>query len=125
MLSLDDATSPKDERVKQLNRFNDREMFRIDLRHIIGRIPFSSFSRELFDFADVVVGEAAQVARNALEETHGRPLLEDGRDCPWCICALGKFGGRELGFGSDVELLFVYEDDGTTSRDPSVPNSVY
>ena len=102
--SPDAATSPKDERVKQLNRFKDREMFRI---------------------ADVVVGEAAQVARNALDETHGRPLLEDGRDCPWCICALGKFGGRELGFGSDVELLFVYEDEGTTSRDPSVPNSVY
>ena len=69
----DDATSPKDERLKQLNRFKGREMFRIDLRHITGRIPFSSFSRELSDFADVVVGEAAQVARNALEETHGRP----------------------------------------------------
>ncbi len=119
------ASSPKDERVKQLNRFKDREMFRIDLRHITGRIPFSGFSRELSDLAEVVVREAAQVARIALDETHGRPLLQDGRDCPWCICALGKFGGRELGFGSDVEILFVYEEEGTTSHGPSVPNSVY
>ena len=34
--------------------------------------------------------------------------LEEGPHGPWCICALGKFGGRELGFGSDIELVFVY-----------------
>ncbi|MFQ6029894.1 MAG: ACT domain-containing protein [Dehalococcoidia bacterium] len=117
--------SQRDERVRQLNRFKDREMFRVDLRHITGRIPFADFSRELSDLAEVIVREAGEVSRNTLAHTHGRPRVEGGRSCPWCICALGKFGGRELGFGSDVELLFVYEAEGTTDGQPPVPNSVY
>ena len=117
--------SRREETVQQLNRFKDREMFRIDLRHITGRVPFTDFSRELSTLAEVIVREAGEVARNIVDGIHGPPWLEDGRPCPWCICAMGKFGGRELGFGSDVELLFVYEDEGKTQGRPPVMNSEY
>ena len=117
--------SSREEAVQQLNRFKDREMFRIDLRHITGRIPFTDFSRQLSDLAEVVVREAGEISRNTVNGANGPPWLEEGRPCHWCICALGKFGGRELGFGSDVELLFVYEDEGVTQGQPSVLNSEY
>jgi glutamate-ammonia-ligase adenylyltransferase len=41
------------------------------------------------------------------------------------ICALGKFGGREMGFGSDIELLFLYHSEGQTRGHATVENSHY
>jgi glutamate-ammonia-ligase adenylyltransferase len=94
-------------RERVLNAFKDREMFRIDLRHIRGHTDFRSFAEELTDLADVVVSAAAQLV---IEKLGPAP-------CAWTICALGKFGGRELGFASDVELLFVYAEDDAPGTD--------
>jgi glutamate-ammonia-ligase adenylyltransferase len=88
-------------RKQVLNAFKDREMFRIDLRHIREQIDFRSFSAELTDLADLVIAAAAQLVVDQL----GPP------PCAWAICGLGKFGGQEMGFASDVEALFVYADD--------------
>ncbi len=111
------------DRVDVLNRFKDREMFRIDLRHITGRIGFREFAAELTTLGEVAVSEAAALAYRTRSEQHGEPTMPDGRACAWCVCALGKFGGREMGFGSDVELIFVYEGEGSTNGEESVPNS--
>ncbi|MDE2859905.1 MAG: hypothetical protein OYI31_02385 [Chloroflexota bacterium] len=111
------------ERVDVLNRFKDREMFRIDLRHITGRIGFREFAMELTALGEVTVRKAAALAYRLRSEQYGEPLLSDGRVCSWCVCALGKFGGREMGFGSDVELIFVYEGEGSTSGSDSLPNA--
>ena len=117
------------DRVQEINGFKDREMFRIDLRHITRRIDFRAFSRELSELAQTVIAEVANLSYSTLETRSGAPTLDDGRPCPWCICALGKFGGRELGFGSDVELIVVYEIEGTTQGTTdgahSVENSYY
>ncbi len=113
------------EAVSRLNAFKDREMFRIDLRHITARIGFLGFSHELAGLADVVVNEAAAITHRALEARYGAPLLTSGERCGWCVCALGKFGGRDLGFASDIELLFIYEGDGTTDGAEPVANADY
>lgn len=109
---------------RRLNSFKDREMFRVDLRHITGRIEFSDFSTELSDLADVVIGAAAEVCTQALDARFGAPMLDE-RACPWSVCALGKLGGKELGFGSDVELLFAHEADGITSGPQRLESSRY
>ncbi len=111
--------------VQALNSFKDREMFRIDLRHITNRIGFREFAQELSDLSEVVVDEAAKLSHQALASRYGSPLLDGIRACPWAVCALGKFGGRELGFGSDIELLFVYEGEGRTDGAESIQNSLY
>ena len=110
------------DQVQELNRFKDREMFRIDLRHITHRIGFREFSEELTDLAEVVVEKAAGLSHDALEQRPGAQPVENARSRAWCICALGKFGGRELGFGSDVELILVYEGE-SSPCDPSVIES--
>jgi glutamate-ammonia-ligase adenylyltransferase len=89
-------------RVWVLNDYKDREMFRIDLRHITRRADFQRFSRELSDLGEVVIGQAAEVTHAALSSR-----LPGGVLPRWCICALGKFGGRDMGFASDVEMLFL------------------
>ena len=99
-----------------LNSYKDREMFRIDMRHIQGKVAtFDEFSSELTDLAEVVIGESAALVYAGLEKTHGRPICDDGRPCVWAALALGKCGGRELGYGSDIELLFVYRGAGRTT----------
>ncbi len=97
------------DRVRALNEFKDREMFRVDLRHITRRLDFVGFSRELSELADVIVSATATLAHESLQERTEGP---DGSRTPWCICALGKFGGQEMGFASDVELIFVYGGEG-------------
>ncbi len=103
------------ERLQRLNEFKDREMFRVDMRHILGRIPaFGQFSGELTDVAEVVVTTALAIAWKDLTAKHGPPCRADGTPMAWCAAVLGKCGGREMGFASDIEMLFVYEDDGAT-----------
>jgi glutamate-ammonia-ligase adenylyltransferase len=98
-----------------LNAFKDREMFRIDMRHILGHTEeFWDFSGELTDLAEVVVNAAYHLCHEDLRSVYGRPCLEDGSLSDMAVCALGKCGGRELGFASDVELLFIYAGNGET-----------
>lgn len=94
-----------------LNAFKDREMFRIDMRHILGHVPaYADFARELTDLAEVVLAAAVERCHAELAAQYGMP--EPGR---YCLAALGKAGGRELGFASDIELMFVYEAAGNTA----------
>ena len=92
-----------------LNAFKDREMFRIDMRHILGHTPeFWDFAEELTDLAEVVVNSAFHLTGEDLRSVYGSPRLEDGSPSQMAVLALGKCGGRELGFASDIELMFVY-----------------
>ena len=99
-----------------LNLFKDREMFRIDMRNIQGHITeFGQFSGELSDLAEVVVEAAYARCAAELERTYSTPRASDGAPCPLAVFALGKLGGRELGFASDIELMFVYGGPGATT----------
>jgi glutamate-ammonia-ligase adenylyltransferase len=99
-----------------LNAFKDREMFRIDMRHILGHTKdFWTFSVELTDLAEVVVNSTYHLCHQDLRIAYGTPHTEDGSVSEMTVCALGKCGGRELGFASDIELMFIYEGNGRTS----------
>jgi glutamate-ammonia-ligase adenylyltransferase len=119
------AGSDSAERVERLNQFKDREMFRTDLRHITGRIGFVQLSAELSDLAETVVQHAAHLCHDALRPTYGVPMTSAGTPCSWCIFGLGKFGGREMGFASDIELIFVYQAGGETTGPSVMDNSQY
>jgi glutamate-ammonia-ligase adenylyltransferase len=109
-----------------LNEFKDREMFRVDMRHILGHtIEFGQFSEELSDLAEVAVNAAYHLCHEDLRVQYGAPCLEDGRLSEMSVCALGKFGGRELGFASDIELMFVYAGNGQTSGPQVITTSEF
>ncbi len=93
-----------------LNRFKDRHLFRIELRHVLGHCrDFDDFSREITTLAEISLETAADIAWRELSQ------LDDSADpvpdCPWTLVGLGKFGGVEMGYGSDVELLLIYDSD--------------
>jgi glutamate-ammonia-ligase adenylyltransferase len=115
-----------DQQIELLNRLKDHEMFRIDMRHILGHIEeFGQFSREITTLAEVVVSEALRISLDRVANMAGQPMFEDGSPCPVSVCALGKFGGREMGFASDIELLFLYEASGHSSGPVELTNAQY
>jgi len=123
---LDKALIQSENWREALNAFKDREMFRIDMRHILGyTAEFDTFSEELTDLVEVVVGNAFERCRQELEMTYGHPLLEDGKPNAVVMLALGKCGGRELGFASDIELMLVYAGQGKTDGRKSIASSEF
>jgi glutamate-ammonia-ligase adenylyltransferase len=109
-----------------LNAFKDREMFRIDMRHILGLTQeFWDFSEELTDLTEVVVNAAYHLTSEDLRSVHGTPRLADGSISQMAVLALGKCGGRELGFASDIELMFVYSGEGQTDGQEPLEASIF
>lgn len=110
-----------------LNDFKDRHLFRIDMRHVLGHCrPFGAFSEELTELAEIVVSKALELSWRQLLIEFGRPCTEDGTaPCEWVVAGLGKFGGIEMGFASDIELMLIYADSGRTNGPSPVSNAIF
>lgn len=102
-----------------LARFKRREYLRITLRDILGMAELGETTLELSTLADVLLEKALAMARRELEKRYGAPQTTDARGRPlparFAIVSLGKLGGRELNYSSDVDLLFLYAGEGETS----------
>jgi glutamate-ammonia-ligase adenylyltransferase len=99
--------APVEERKTVLNAYKNRQLFLIDTQHLLRPTgTLFDFSRALTDLADLVVEEAVRLG---WAQMTGKP--DQAR---FSVFALGKFGGREMGYASDLELLFVHEDGGHT-----------
>lgn len=113
-------------RKEALNKFKDREMFRIDIKHIVEPSSnFPDFSLALTQLAEVIVERSIADCSAKLEKSYGRPQLANGKPCPFAVLGLGKFGARELGYASDIEVLFVYGGSGHTNGKERIENSEY
>ena len=120
------------DRWQVLNEFKDRHLFRIDMRHVLGHCrPFGEFSGELTELAELIVQTAAELAWRELTVQYGQPRLggESGSTgpsaCAWMIAGLGKFGGVEMGFASDLELMLVYAGEGRTDGNSVLTNAQF
>jgi glutamine synthetase adenylyltransferase len=102
-----------------LARFRRRELLRIYLRDVRRMNSIVETTEELSNLADAVLAYALDLARQELDNRHGAPLCTDARGrkttASFCVVALGKLGSRELNYASDIDLLFLYSDDGHTS----------
>jgi glutamate-ammonia-ligase adenylyltransferase len=106
-----------------LNEYKDREIFRIDLRHILGGVSFlGEFTEEFTDLVEAVVDCACALVWEELLKQLPHPMVSEQRKSEWAILGLGKLGGRELGFASDLELMFVYSDAPDSSSEQSQQN---
>ena len=107
--------------------FRNKEWIRIGTRDILGREPIRDVTRELADVAEAVVSQAARVQWRRRAARYGVPQRanEDQR-AHWAILGLGKLGGRELNYHSDLDLIFLLEEEGSTSGgDESIPNDQF
>jgi glutamate-ammonia-ligase adenylyltransferase len=98
-----------DGKARSLRQFRDREFFRAGVRAILGLTGGpAGFAAELSNVAEALLRGADRVARDELDPA--LPRTKKGLRVPLALFALGKGGGRELGFGSDLELMLVYDD---------------
>ncbi|MBI4400439.1 MAG: hypothetical protein HY581_02265 [Nitrospirae bacterium] len=115
-----------EQRRRALNQYKDREMFRIDMKHLLDpATSLPDFSLALTELAEVVLGQTARLCQAMLSRAFGAPRLVSGKPCPFAVFGMGKFGGRELGYASDIEVLFVYGGPGRASGRRSLENSEY
>jgi [glutamine synthetase] adenylyltransferase / [glutamine synthetase]-adenylyl-L-tyrosine phosphorylase len=119
-----------EEQGKRLNDFKDREIFLMDLDHILDpKADFRTFQQGIDPaLAETVVNKAAAMVYEDLIHRFGRPGTVAGLEAKYAILGLGKLGGAALGYASDLELLFIYRDSGRTDgeRIPStIPNFLH
>jgi len=113
-------------RKSELNSFKDRELFRIDMKHIVEPgTALPDFSAALTQLAEVILDRSLQDCQAKLNKLYGPPRLANKKPCPFAILGLGKFGGKELGYASDIEVMFVYGDAGRTGGKQPIDNSEY
>jgi glutamate-ammonia-ligase adenylyltransferase len=102
-----------------LARFRRRELLRTFLHDIRRTHTLVETTEELSNLADAILDYALSLARQDLDNRYGAPRRTDdrGRSAPaeFCIVALGKLGSYELNYASDIDLVFIYSDEGTTS----------
>ncbi|HMO80405.1 MAG TPA: DUF294 nucleotidyltransferase-like domain-containing protein [Pyrinomonadaceae bacterium] len=102
-----------------LSRFRRRELMRIFLRDIRRLATVTEITEELSNLADAILEHALRLARQELDNRYGQPLETDDknriRPAEICIVSLGKLGSRELNYASDIDLLFIYSDEGRTA----------
>jgi glutamate-ammonia-ligase adenylyltransferase len=94
---------------RALRVWKGREMTRIALREIAGAARLSQTTAELSQVAEICVTEVYRHWNDELRQRRGSP------DAEFAILALGKLGGRELNHSSDIDLLFLYTDEGQLS----------
>ncbi|MBO0862948.1 MAG: hypothetical protein J2P21_31520, partial [Chloracidobacterium sp.] len=115
-----------DEKKVAFNRFKDAQVFLIDVKHLLDpQVTLMDFSSALTDLAEVALDEALGICYDRLVESHGAPAQADGSTSPFTICGLGKFGGREMGYASDLEVLFVHDGPGRTRGSKPIDNGLF
>ena len=101
-------TSIPENRKNIVNQFKDEELFRIDMTHILNNTPLPDFSNALTIIAEVTLDQALVEAQSVVNQSRKPPQIKKGQFLPLTICGLGKLGGRELGYASDIEIVFIY-----------------
>lgn len=102
-----------------LARFKRREYIRITLRDVLGLATIGETTLELSHLADVLLEHALRLSEQKLEVAYGVPEAADSSGTRQrtflTIISLGKLGGFELNYSSDVDLMFIYGGEGNTS----------
>jgi len=114
-----------------LGNFQQAATFRVAVTDLSGALPLMKVSDRLTDIAEIVLAGALQLARHELMQRYGTPgCVVDGqkREARFAIVAYGKLGGLELGYGSDLDIVFLHDSEGTqqqTDGEKPVDNSVF
>jgi glutamate-ammonia-ligase adenylyltransferase len=102
-----------------LHSFQDKEFLRIGVRDILGKDDIQATTAALSDLAETILGQIAELHGPAMTRRYGQPRLAEeprvGEAARYVILGLGKLGGREMSYQSDLDLILVYEGDGRTA----------
>ncbi|HEV2391516.1 MAG TPA: hypothetical protein VG146_04040 [Verrucomicrobiae bacterium] len=105
-----------------VRELNQREMLRIGARDLARLGSTWDVMQEISDLADTCLETVWDFCLLQQTQRYGRPYHQDAagtwKETPGCILGLGKLGGQELNYSSDVDVLFVYEEEGSVFKEP-------
>ena len=105
-----------------LRQFKRSQMIRVGYGDLIGGHRIAQVTQQLSYVAIAICEAAYQFARRELEKKWGVPQNSDGERSRFVILAMGKLGGMELNYSSDIDLMMVYDQDGVTDAKPGLAN---
>ncbi|AAU50234.1 glutamine-synthetase adenylyltransferase [Burkholderia mallei] len=94
-------------------------------RDLAGRADVAEVTGTMTDLAEAAIQRALALLAAELEAQYGEPRGPSGERLALGVVGMGKLGGRELNVSSDIDLIFVYEDDGETAGGARAPISVH
>ncbi len=108
-----------------LAKFRRRQTLRILVRDVLGLGTLPEITAELSDLADALVGFAYQRIHRDLVKRYGVPRADNGSEAKFAVIALGKLGGKELNYSSDIDLMFAYSEPGFTDGPERITNKEF
>ena len=108
-----------------LRRFRRREMVRIAWRDLAGLAPLEETLAELSELAEVLLEQALQHLYTWQCQRFGIPCDASGQAQQLVVLGMGKLGGRELNFSSDIDLIFAFPGNGETDGRRSITNEEF
>jgi glutamate-ammonia-ligase adenylyltransferase len=113
-----------------LRQFKQANTLRVAAADVMEAVPLMVVSDHLTELAEVLLDESLTLAWRHMIGRHGRPACGEGRACDtgFAIIAYGKLGGIELGYGSDLDIVFLHSNESEgrmTDGDKPVDNAVF
>jgi len=100
----------------RLREFKQQQMLRIALRDLARLSNVVEITQEISDVADICLETVKQVCWQQHVSRFGRPFHQNAegqwQETTFCVLGMGKLGGQELNYSSDVDVMFVYADEG-------------
>lgn len=103
---------------RKLRQMAACEMYRIGARDVLGLAGLDATLTALSSLAEVCVDLAVTRLRALMAATGGEVRREDGRPVGFVVIGMGKLGGCELNFSSDIDLVYLYETDAVAEGSP-------
>jgi len=120
------AAQPKQQAVvATLRRLKQRELLRVAYGDIVQRQPLETVTAQISYLADALVEAALRAAESQLQAERGVPRGPHGQVAQLTVLALGKLGGLELNYSSDIDLILLYDHDGQTDGSRPITNREY
>ncbi|PKO60489.1 MAG: glutamine-synthetase adenylyltransferase, partial [Betaproteobacteria bacterium HGW-Betaproteobacteria-18] len=88
------------------------------------QLPLAQVTQAMTDLAEFALNHALTQAQAELDQTHGAPMTAQGQRAQVWIVGMGKLGARELNVSSDIDLIYVYDEDGETAGNAQGRNRV-
>jgi len=114
--------------VEALRHFQSAALFRVAVADLTGAMPLMQVSDRLTDIAELIIERALELAWRQMSAQFGVPTCDDGRPVNICALGYGKLGGMELGYSSDLDLVFLHDSHGErqeTSAASPIDNQLF
>jgi [glutamine synthetase] adenylyltransferase / [glutamine synthetase]-adenylyl-L-tyrosine phosphorylase len=113
--------------VEALCRFQRVAVFRVAVADLTGRLPVMRVSDRLTEIAELIVEHAIELGWRQIADQFGTPMCGEGqsrRPVNICVVGYGKLGGMELGYSSDLDLVFLHDSRGESQETAGARSSI-